>query len=324
MSVGLRGGLAAACAAVALSTLSGTWSSGAFGAAAAAGASGSSGPAARPAPVPAPAAPVSAPAAPVSAPAAPVSAGRDVDGGEVYSVSLNADGSGSATAYNAVAGVTSRQLYAELKARGVGGLRAPSAGAALSPATLTSCRYGTASLFRCAGDANATHQIHWANNGYAHPQVYFVDTTTARWPVSASTAVWNQAHGIDSRYVWARCPTTGGVHCVVVSDADYGSSCWQGLTRVSWDSRYNLTFAGIELNDYAGSGSCGGHAVSYAKNSARYRQDACHELGHALGMGHNSAAAGSCLYGTIINSANDLVPSGQDLALIAGLYSSVH
>jgi hypothetical protein len=51
---------------------------------------------------------------------------------------------------------------------------------------------------------------------------------------------------------------------------------------------------------------------------------ACHEQGHALGMGHNLATSGSCLYGTASNAAGLLVPSGQDFALIANLYSTRH
>ena len=43
-------------------------------------------------------------------------------------------------------------------------------------------------------------------------------------------------------------------------------------------------------------------------------------MGHALGMGHNTQP-NSCLYGTIQNSANELVPDSNDFTLIAQLYN---
>ena len=64
----------------------------------------------------------------------------------------------------------------------------------------------------------------------------------------------------------------------------------------------------------------GGVVYDYNKNAYGYRQDTCHEMGHALGMGHNSAQD-SCIYGTIINSAGAQVPDANDFTLIAQLYN---
>lgn len=156
-------------------------------------------------------------------------------------------------------------------------------------------------------------------------EVYFVDHTGANWPVDTSTYTWNQAQGIDSSYRWANCPGTAGIYCVNVVDQNYGNTCWQGLTSVSWDpNSRNITSASIKLNDYNGTGICNGNSVNYAKNSNGYREDACHEMGHALGMGHNFSSSGSCLYGTILNGSSMLSPSSDDFTLIARLYSTAH
>ncbi len=248
--------------------------------------------------------------------------------GDVSSFQINSDGSGTVTTYTPPQGLTAEQLYEALQEQGVQGLMPPDSPSAsygaVGPTALTSCAYGTSTLFRCSVDTNPAHQLHWANNGYAHPQVYFVDHTGSQWPTNVSTYVWNRAHGIDSTYVWGRCPGYRGTHCVNLVDHNYGNSCWQGLTTVSWDSKYNIQRASVSFNDYNGTGVCRGVRVNYAKNANGYRQDACHEMGHALGMGHNRASSGSCLFGTITNSGAVLAPSNQDFTLIARLYSTGH
>lgn len=37
---------------------------------------------------------------------------------------------------------------------------------------------------------------HWAHNGLAHSQIYFVDHPGAKWPVTTSTYKWNEAQGV--------------------------------------------------------------------------------------------------------------------------------
>jgi Matrixin len=245
----------------------------------------------------------------------------------VLSVALNSDGSGSATIYDPVAGESSATLYSVLRSAGVTNLRLPGLGTGapskVAPNTansLTSCHYGTAQTFRCGSDNTLTHQIRWADGCCAHPQVWFVDHTGANWPVDQSAYTWNQAVGVDSIYVWGSCPGYANQHCVNVTDRNAGCSGWQGLTNVSWDANYYMTGATVQLNDYNGNCTVNGVTYVYAKNAYGYRQDACHEMGHALGMGHNSAT-NSCIYGTIINSAGAQTPDGNDFTLIAQLYA---
>lgn len=112
---------------------------------------------------------------------------------------------------------------------------------------------------------------------------------------------------------------------MTVNDANYGNSCYQGLTYIPVDANGNFVDGqvNIYLNDYNGGGTCNGYGVSYAKNSYGYRQDVCHEQGHALGLDHNSVS-NSCLYSTIINSPDAQTPNGDDFSLMQWIYSSGH
>lgn len=224
-------------------------------------------------------------------------------------------------------------MYAELKARGVRGLHNPAAPPmrTMSPNTvnhLTSCRYGTAQTYLCATDSTLSHQVRWADGCCAHPQVWFVDHTGSQWPVTSSTYEWNTAHGVDSLYVWGTCPGYSGQYCVSVVDANYGCNlggtgvAFTGLTTLSWNgSSFYLVSASIKLNDY--NGLCpgpGGTSYNLYKNADGYRQMACHEMGHALGMGHNSDV-GSCLVKDIQNFSYADLPDSDDFTLIAQLYN---
>lgn len=262
------------------------------------------------------------PAAPVN----PAKWGQPGRSADVVAMHVARDGSGTATYYTPVRGESAAELYAILKAHGISGLQRPGAvpvSQSMLPravTSLTSCKYGTAQTFRCNVDTNVTHQIRWADGCCRHPQVWFVDHTGAQWPVTNSTYEWNQAVGVDSLYVWASCPGYSGQYCVNVTDTNAGCSGWQGLTSVSWNGSYYMTGASVQLNDYNGTCILGGVTYDYSKNSYGYRQDACHEMGHALGMGHNSST-NSCLYGTIIDSSGAQLPDGNDFTLIAALYN---
>jgi hypothetical protein len=242
---------------------------------------------------------------------------------------MDGDGGGTITIYTPPAGLTAKQLHGALEQQGVTGLHelggtSPLGVGALAAST-PSCRYGTASLYRCNyDDSTWSHQIHWANAGFEDPQVYFIDHTGANWPVDASTYQWNKTPNIDSIYRWNTCPSTSGLHCVQVTSANEGNSCWMGYTSISFNSSYNITKVKVRFNDYQGGGVCDGISVTYRKNANGYRQTACHELGHALGMGHNTATSGSCLFGTNTNSSSMRLPSSQDHTLLAKLYAAAH
>jgi hypothetical protein len=178
--------------------------------------------------------------------------------------------------------------------------------ATVTPA-LAACTIGTAHTNGCPG-------IHWANNGYAHPQVYFVDHTGAAWPVDVATYTWNQAQGIDSIYVSGSCPGYSGTHCANMYDANYGATGWAGLTYTPVDSHLNIRDGVVysKFNDYYG--------VGYT--AAEHRQDTCHEQGHVLGLDHNDST-NSCIYYAIISSAPQY-PDADDYAVLKSVYSYTH
>ena len=206
------------------------------------------------------------------------------------------------TIYDAAPGVSAAQLYDKLQAAGVRGLQAPVSG--MTPAlSSTDCSYVTATSFACPN-------VHWTNSGFAHPSIIFDDMTSVAWPVAASTYEWNTAQGIDSYYHQNSCGTPG-THCVTLVDANYGNTGWAGLTTLTPDSNHNIVSASIQLND------------SGYYNAYGYRQVACHEMGHALGLGHNVVVT-SCLNKNNQNSSSAEFPNGDDFSLLQAIYSVAH
>lgn len=230
---------------------------------------------------------------------------------EVKSVKPGPNGLIDVTVYDPYPGVTADQLAANLKAKGVQGVQINTGGAAVpstaSPAYAPGdCGYGTARSEECP-------PIHWANNGFGHPQVNFVDYSGSNWPVDSAVYTWNQAEGIDSTYVYQNCPGQPGTHCVPVFSGNYGATGWAGLTNYQYDPNtrnFNDGGVNVYLNDF------------YSYNADGFRQDSCHELGHALGLAHNVQDY-SCMWFQIQNNAH-LVPDSDDFNMLASIYSVGH
>ncbi|GAA2329762.1 hypothetical protein [Dactylosporangium salmoneum] len=244
--------------------------------------------------------PADAAAAPATAAPAAV-----VDAEDVITEVKLPDGATEVTIHVPAPGVTTDQLYQKLKAKGTPGLKAPAPApkslAASPPDDL--CNLNYSATWSCP-------PVHWARNGFGHPQVYFVDYTGSSYPVSQVVPVWDQAHGVDSHYTHS-CPTTAGVHCVQVSENNYGANGEFGSTSMRFDSNY-VFFDGlvnITLNNY------------YANYSAALRKKfTCHETGHALGMGHNTAVSTqSCM---IQGEYEFPSPNSSDFTLLARVYAS--
>lgn len=129
----------------------------------------------------------------------------------------------------------------------------------------------------------ATTSVAWAKD-----VVYVYDTTASLkkadgspvWPVRAAAERWDDANPTDYRYTTKPCPT--GAQCVVVRQSELAGSTVgsaatgrSGTTIVSADVVLDTTFG--------------------RKNGAVRRTNVvCHELGHALGLGHRSGT-GSCM-----------------------------
>lgn len=225
---------------------------------------------------------------------------------DVISVKKNSDGTiASVTIYDPAPGVTPEELATKLRAQGepnvqVGSLAEASSGDLSLAYDPYACAYGTARTNGCPPS-------YWSNNGYADPQVRFNDHSSYLWPVDAAVYTWNQTVGIDSYYRWNSCPFQAGARCVDVWSGNYGNNGWQGLTQLSYvpGTTYRIAEQGnaVYFNEYY--------------TPANYRNTACHELGHALGLAHNISTS-SCLY---FQSNNSPYPLGDDHNMLTSVYS---
>jgi hypothetical protein len=182
-------------------------------------------------------------------------------------------------------------------------------------AAATVCKYGDTSglgdnllIWPC---------IRWGWGGFSDPQVYFRDHTPAEWPVRQSVADWNTTVGIDSYWIWqtTACPAAStGKHCVNVYAAPYGSGELAAWTDYQYDDRSNRFIDGtvsIHFNTSKPQGDANMH-----------RSTVCEELGHALGVGHNTDDnEGSCMNQSIGTTvpASDLYPGTNDKGLLTNV-----
>ncbi|MGP3979687.1 matrixin family metalloprotease [Streptomyces sp. KR80] len=240
--------------------------------------------------------------APGKAPTAASSTAENAESGDVYAVKRRANGVTSVTVYRPAPGVTSTELASRLRAAGVAGVQTnatPASTKAVSPAALP-CSYGSARTLECS-------PVRWAHNGYSDPQVYFLDHTSAAWPMTAVVPKWHESVGIDSYYRWytGGCPG-GGRHCVHAYSGNYGATGWTGLTNYSYNSSRYLVDGSVsmKLNDH------------YGGSAAEHRNTACHEAGHVLGLGHSTSTT-SCMYGS---RTSQQYPNSHDFALLPRIY----
>lgn len=181
-----------------------------------------------------------------------------------------------------------------------------------------------------APPAMATHYIgaHWQRHNTAIAQVYMVDHTPSFWPVTNATYEWNKASRIGVYYKWASCPSSDS-HCVHVREYRDG-------TNDGYDSTCNAPFEvyGCALGVIPGNseghirnGHGDGSQVRVWLNRARVGtaqfalMNTCHELGHAIGLGHREGtnAADSCMaQGT--SPPNSTTPDSLDFDMLANIY----
>jgi hypothetical protein len=198
---------------------------------------------------------------------------------EVYSLVRNADDTVTETIYTPAPGVRAADLVDRLSAKGVAGLRVRSAAAEVS-AQAAACSNGTARTW----PSSATCFVRWTYSGAVRPVIDFVDSSGAEWPVGRAVTDWNKVSGIDSIYRAASTGCDGApAHCVRVSDYSAADGAAAITNRTLNSAQTYYSSASVKLNDY------------YAGDETDRWSSACHELGHVLGLDHNTSKS-SCLY----------------------------
>lgn len=236
--------------------------------------------------------------------AAPAQAEDDVADMEfvsVVSTTENADGTVLERVFLPAPDVTPADLAVTLAASGVPNVSVRTDGDVT--AQVAACKQGTARTW----PSSATCFVKWAKKGAVRPTIHFLDRTSAAWPVGRAVTEWNKTSGIDSI---RRTPSAGcgsNAHCVEVVSANYGKSGWMGETwrHLNAAQTYHTDVA-VYLNDY------------YHNNETVRWETACHELGHVLGLHHNTSK-NSCLYAEGAPGVSKY-PSANDRALITRFY----
>ena len=134
--------------------------------------------------------------------------------------------------------------------------------------------------------------IHWPAFSWGQ-QVTMVDRTQP-WPVSTSTSNWNRSDAfIDSgivHYHWWNC--SHAVNCTTVFEIDNANSLFIGATYLFWNATpgngHISESTYIELNNAYVPSGCDGETASTCR-----RHTACQEIGHALGLDHQTGS--SCM-----------------------------
>lgn len=137
------------------------------------------------------------------------------------------------------------------------------------------------------------------------------DHTGAAWDVIRAVRLWNTGTGLRLQY--GRC--ISGVPCIRVYGRDYGKTTWAGLTEYGtkwWTWRGDTwTMRGVTVVKFN---------TRYGYTRAIRDQIACHELGHAVGVGEHTRT-GSCMY--YMASGRWTAPSTSDRGQLVAAYRGV-
>ena len=130
--------------------------------------------------------------------------------------------------------------------------------------------------------------LHWARNNATTAYAVVEDHTGSRWSVYSGAIYWAGNARFNVTYTRS---CSSSYHCVKVYEGNYGATGWLGITRITYDGYHHMTSVQIQFNN------------SYSTTAAQRAQAACHEQGHAFGLGHNVSNA-SCMYGTATGNSS--------------------